>query len=353
MQLRSTQCRFYDHVKFGYGCEVTEMEFLAGDELTITGVHLTGRGNGNVAFVEILNSYVEVIPQQFFINFPILSRFYAQNVSISTLNPLRNCEQLNHLFLSSNNLVSLAANLFADCANLQTLHLQNNLIETVERFAFRNLNRLEVLQLANNQIEIVNADLFTETPELIDLGLSNNRISTLNSRTLTPIPHLEVLRLANNNISILNVNILQDLTKLNTLLLNGNEFDNFQANFFRHLPNLRQLNINDNKVSRVNQLQLCNLLKILLHFSSHSFVLCNSIKTRGSSAYRWRTILSLSSTPTLFLISSVSRAWISASIRLRGFPERFCAQTPVWYRSVPVAMASKASKTISSATWLI
>lgn len=309
LQLQTSQCRFYDHAVFGYGCEVVDLDFSSGDDLQITGVHLTGRGNGNVLFVEIINSTIEVIPFQFFISFPILSRFYAQDVSLAVLNPVRNCGQLNHLFLSSNNLESINPDTFADCVNLQTLHLQNNVIADVDRWAFRNLDRLEVLQLNGNQIEALNADLFVSTPNLLDLGLSNNQLSSINPRTFTPIPYLETLRLANNHFAILNVNTLANLTQLDTLLLNGNEFDNFQANFFRHLPNLRHLNINDNKVSTACWANKPGTgLRLFLVLSSHSSGPCNSIKIRGSTAYRCRTILSKSSTSTRSSISSISRA---------------------------------------------
>lgn len=282
--VQAARCNYYDHPIFGYGCEVADLEFMAGDELVITGNHIPGKSNANVLFVEILNSTVEVVPQQYFISFPILNRFYAQSVSLSTLNRMRNCETLRFLFLSGNNLEVISADTFADCANLEVLHLQNNNINNIERWAFRNLDSLEVLLLTNNQLETVNADLFTPVPNLIDLGLSNNmyacdthwtffyskfsfysfciyRLATLNSRTFTPIPYLETLRLANNYFSILNVNILTNLTQLNTLLLNGNQFDNFQANFFRHLPNLKNLNINDNSVS-LGFLKMLYLIKL-------------------------------------------------------------------------------------------
>ena len=248
-EVRVAQCNYYVHPIFGYGCEVADLEFLSGDQLQITGSHLAGRNNGHVEFVEIVNSTVEVIPQQYFTTFSILNRFNAQSVSLSILNRIGNCLNLRFLFLSGNYLETINADTFADCENLEVLHLQNNLINNIDRWAFRNLDHLEILILSNNQLESINADLFTTVPNLLDLGLSDNLLSTLNSRTFTPTPLIETLRLANNYFSVLNVNLFQNMTSLSTLLLNGNEFDNFQLNFFRHLPNLRHLNINDNSVS--------------------------------------------------------------------------------------------------------
>lgn len=247
-ELVVARCNFYEHPIFGYTCEVANLQFMAGDALQVTGNHLLGKGNDNVVTVEIVNSTVEVIPLQYFISFPILNRFYAQNVGISTLNRLRNCLSLEFLFLSHNMLDTIRADTFADCANLRSIQLQNNLINNVERWAFRDATKLEVVNLNNNQLEVVNPDLFTPTPNLLDLGLSNNQLTTLNTRFFTPVVFLETLRLSNNDITFLNVNHFQNLTQLSTVLLNGNNFDNFQANFFRHLPNLRQLNVNDNKV---------------------------------------------------------------------------------------------------------
>lgn len=247
--IRDASCFFYEHPNFGYTCEVVDLNFSAGEELRITGMHLAGKSNANVGFVEIVNSTLEVVPQQFLIQFPILNRFYAQGASMSTLNRLHNCENLQHLFLSSNFLDTISADTFADCTNLRVLHLQNNVISTIERWAFRDLVNLQVLLLTNNELEVINADLFTPVPNLIDLGLSNNYLTTLNVRTFTPTPFLETLRLANNQFSILNVNIFQNLLQLSTLLLNGNQFDNFQANFFRPLVNLQHLNIDNNVVS--------------------------------------------------------------------------------------------------------
>lgn len=242
------RCNYYEHPLFGYTCEMSNLQFMAGDELQVTGNHMPGKHDGNVVTVEVKNSTIEVIPLQFFISFPIMSRFYAQNVGISTLNRLRNCESLQHLFLSQNKLEIIRTDTFADCMNLLTIQLQSNLINNVERWALRDLTKLEVFLLNNNRLELLNADLFTPTPNILDIGISNNRLSTVNSRTFTPTPFLETLRLSHNNISILNVNTLQNLTQLQVVLLNGNNFDNFQANFFRHLPNLRQLNIDDNLV---------------------------------------------------------------------------------------------------------
>lgn len=268
-QISEARCNYYEHPLFGYGCEVASLEFFAGDLLQITGNHNSGKNNENVAFVEILNSTVEVIPQQFFLSFPNLNRFYAQSVSLSTLNRLLNCQSLKLLFLSGNNLEMISSDTFADCGNLEVLHLQNNHINNVERWAFRNLDKLQVLLLSSNQLEVINADLFTTIPNLLDLGLSNNMIATLNSRTFTPIPFLETLRLANNYLSVLNVNILANMNQLNTLLLNGNQFDNFQANFFRHLPNLKHLNINDNSVSLNFKRSVLKMSQNLFHLSDH------------------------------------------------------------------------------------
>lgn len=294
-QIRVAQCNFYEHPVFGYGCEIADLEFRAGDILSVAGNHNSGKDNDNVAFVEIVNSTVEVIPQELFLNFPILDRLYAQSVSLSTLNRLRNCATLRFLFLSGNFLEVVAADTFADCLNLETLQLQNNQLNSIDRWAFRNLDRLRVLSLSNNQLQAINPDLFTPTPNLLDLGLGGNLLTTLNSRTFTPTLFLETLRLNNNQFTILNVNILQNLTQLSTLLLNGNEFDNFQANFFRHLPNLRQLNINDNLVSWSKTLECRSNIK---SSSWHLFVHCNLIKTLVLLVSRWPTISSLILTST-------------------------------------------------------
>lgn len=293
-ELRVAECNFYVHPVFGYGCEVADLEFLAGDELQITGNHIGTFNNGHVEFVEIVNSTVEVVPYQFFSQF-LLYRFYAQSASLSNLTPLRNCGNLRHLFLSGNYLETINGDTFADCDHLEVLHLQNNLINNIDRWAFRNLERLEILLLNNNQLESIHADLFTTVPNLLDLGLSDNSLSTLNARTFTPTPLLDTLRLANNYFSVLNVNLLENLTQLTTLLLNGNQFDNFQLGFFRHLPNLRHLNINDNSVSaECNQKTLMFISKELSTFRSHSFAPFSLIRIFALPAYQWRIISSTS-----------------------------------------------------------
>lgn len=286
-QIRNANCLFYEHPNFGYGCEVTNLEFSDGDELVVMGNHLSGRSDANVLFVEILNSTVDVVPQRFLITFPTLERFHAQGVSIATLNRLRNCENLKHLLLSWNRISTISADTFADCINLEVLQLQSNVITNVDRWAFRDLDKLEVLLLSNNLLETINPDLFTPLPNLIDLGLSDNSLSTLNSRTFTPVPFLETLRLANNYFSVLNVNLLSNLTQLETLLLNGNQFDNFQANFFRHLPNLRLLNINDNSVSFLQVLKA--FINWNLSSSWHSSEPFSLIRILVFTAYPCRT----------------------------------------------------------------
>lgn len=247
--LVQARCRFYEHQVFGYTCETANLQFMAGDELQISGIHMPERDNGNVWTVEVVNSTIEVLPQQFLISFPILRRLNANNVGISTLNRIRNCQSLQFLSLSHNKLDVIRGDTFADCSNLLSINLQNNLITNVERWALRGLTILQTFILNNNQLATLNGDLFTETPNILDIGLSNNLLSTLIARTFTPTPFVETIRLANNNLSIISVNIFQNLTQLSVLLLNGNRFDNFAANFFRHLPNLRHLNIDNNVVS--------------------------------------------------------------------------------------------------------
>jgi Leucine-rich repeat (LRR) protein len=247
--LVTARCRYYDHQILGYTCEVADLQFMAGDELQIAGIHMPGRDNGNVLTVEIVNSTVEVVPQQFFIQFSILRRFNAQNVGMSVLNRIRNCQTLQSLSLSHNKLDIIRGDTFADCTNLLSINLQNNLISNVERWALRGLSILETFNLNNNQMAALNADLFTPTPNILDIGLSNNLLSTLILRTFTPTPFLETLRLSNNNLTLLNGVMFQNLTQLQVFLLNGNNFDNFQAGFFRNLTNLRHLNIDNNAVS--------------------------------------------------------------------------------------------------------
>ena len=255
-EVRVARCNFYIHPVFGYSCEVTDLDFVAGDELQITGTHIIGQNNENVSFVEIANSTVEVIPQQYFINFVNLKRFQAADVSIARLERLSNCESLETLVLSYNNLQTIVNDIFANCGNLLNLQLEGNVLTAVTRFALRGLGKLQVLNLNNNELDAINSDLFTETPNLLDIGISNNRLTLLNVRTFTPTPLLETLRLSNNRFTALNVNLLENLTHLHILLFNGNQFDNFQAGFFRHLPNLRQLNINDNLVGAKKPLEL-------------------------------------------------------------------------------------------------
>lgn len=247
--LRTAQCNYYNHTVFGYTCEVADLVFNDGDQLQITGTHMPGMSHESVILVDIANSTLGIIPLQFFVAFPGMSRFYAQGASLETLNRLQNCQSLEHLFLSQNNLRTISADTFVDCTNLKVLQLMNNHISTIDRWAFRDMDNLEVLLLTNNDIEVINADLFTPTPNLLDLGLGNNYITTLNVRTFTPTPLLEVLRLGNNQIAAFNVNIFINLNNLHTLLLNGNNFDQFQANLFRVLPSLKTLNLNDNVVS--------------------------------------------------------------------------------------------------------
>ena len=132
---------------------------------------------------------------------------------------------LEILSLQNNQIYDLGGLRF--CSSIHELHLANNLLGTHHSANFKALQSLNILQyldLSSNQIKSLTADLFASLPSLRTLNLANNELSILPDKVFVSTPELRIIDLSVNTITSLSASMIGNgLKKLFQLNLVHNQ----------------------------------------------------------------------------------------------------------------------------------
>ncbi|XP_050409771.1 toll-like receptor 2 [Patella vulgata] len=157
------------------------------------------------------NSAQSIQVQSYAFNSSSLRQLYFSNNKILfdgnhlSLNAFKYCEQLQTLFVSTNNLISttdeMFDELFSTLKNLKTLSLGNTRITFVPRVISNHMRNLETLYLDHNHITGFQDGVFSSLGSLKKLDLSSNQISVINqnSFSLEWLNTLQWIDLSNNS----------------------------------------------------------------------------------------------------------------------------------------------------------
>lgn len=102
------------------------------------------------------------------------------------------------LYLSGNQLESLAPGTFAELGNLLALYLDRNQLEDLAPGTFDGLTNLTVLDLADNALKELRAGLFDPVPSLGELRLHGNRLTRLPDGIFAGLTRLTAATLRDN-----------------------------------------------------------------------------------------------------------------------------------------------------------
>ncbi|XP_072030530.1 uncharacterized protein [Amphiura filiformis] len=164
---------------------------------------------------------------------------------------------LEYLYLSGNQLISLENHLFNETRKLTLLWLFYNDLSVLPSELFKGLSNLEVLYLFGNQIISLESDLFNETTKLSSLSLSDNNLTVLPSGLFKGLTNLEKLSLSQNQIISSDEVRFNETTKLILLLPSG---------LFKGLSNLKELSLNENKLQHLPKQLFHGLHKLAFLF---------------------------------------------------------------------------------------
>ncbi|XP_057329045.1 chondroadherin-like protein [Microplitis mediator] len=202
---------------------------------------------------------------------PRINKLHVGRNHLRTLNrTLCDLNQLEWLFINSNELTSLDGELPTSGHNLRMLHAMDNKLTHLPP-EFRQLHRLEMLFLQHNKIRSLDGTL-QKASNLKYLELSYNELQELTAEDFVEAELLEDLELGHNSLKSLggdtngngdgngSKSALWPLRSLKCLNLTHNELSEFSFVSLRGLKELRLIDLSSNQIARVFRGPIENLV---------------------------------------------------------------------------------------------
>jgi Leucine-rich repeat (LRR) protein len=215
---------------------------------SISGDHLEGNSNENVAFVYSNGANMRTIPSVICQQFPAAWEFMFTRSRIEQISEasFQHCASLQFVFIMENLLRVIPDNTFANSPNMVYLSVNLNRITTIGPNAFRG-TRISDLDLANNRIEVFDP----RTYEAINITLTaldflNNRLRGFPYAAFEQVANIRVLTLNGNPLTNLPFEFLYPLWDLEILSMAHCQLTELHHTWFFNSINLQQLYVNDN-----------------------------------------------------------------------------------------------------------
>ncbi|XP_014483967.1 PREDICTED: leucine-rich repeats and immunoglobulin-like domains protein 1 isoform X1 [Dinoponera quadriceps] len=202
---------------------------------------------------------------------PLVKHLHVGRNHLNSLNrTLRDLNQLEWLFINSNELTSLDGELPSSGHNLKMLYAVDNKLTHLPA-EFRYLHRLESLFLQHNKIRNLDGTL-QKARRLKFLELSYNELQELNADDFIEAEMLEDLELGHNSLKSLGgadgdgngSSALYPLRSLKCLNLTHNELREFSLTSLRGLRELRMFDLSNNRIARLHRGRLSSEVGTLL-----------------------------------------------------------------------------------------
>ncbi|CAO1391626.1 unnamed protein product [Diamesa hyperborea] len=223
---KASICEYYMNSRYGYSCEYTHRATSSIEEVTqIEGIHMDGKTDADVEFIQAFDSVLVKIPEIIFKKFNKLNRFDFQNVQLTTLEEFtfQWGTKLKHINLNSNRIRNIPDRAFHNCENLEQIFIQSNNITSIDLNAFGGLtSKLTILNLNNNKITEIQYEHFRPLTNLKELYLFNNNINVIHPGTFKSLSKLVFLYIHSNQISYVHSDVLKPLVNLKTLYARDN-----------------------------------------------------------------------------------------------------------------------------------
>ena len=153
------------------------------------------------------------------------------------------------LLLSFNNIVNTDVNAFQSLIYLEYLYLYSNRLRELDADLFLHLNLLKDLDLGGNKLQRLSPNIFHNLINLKWLSLAYNELRELDADLFLHLSMLKYLYLQHNMLQRLPPMIFHNLIKLKGLSLSNNELNELDDDVFHNLTNLEMLFLSRNKLS--------------------------------------------------------------------------------------------------------
>ncbi|XP_014801435.1 PREDICTED: platelet glycoprotein V-like [Calidris pugnax] len=159
--------------------------------------------------------------------------------------------ELQHLFLSSNNISLISSMAFKGLRRLKALKLLDNKLVELPPGVFDDMVQLQQLILENNRLKSIGENLFDKLASLEGLFLNKNQLTALPGDVLKKLAKLKVLNLSRNCLAALPRNIFSALARLEKLMLYFNRLSSIESGMFDSLKELLELFLHSNNIQSI------------------------------------------------------------------------------------------------------
>ena len=215
-------------------CLITDQRMSTSERITIFTPIFDNRGNRvdlKMDFVEFYGGSIRKMPQ-------LVQKNLSQPIEGVKLRMTRTKVLSEEFFGSS-------------CSDLKDFKSSINNELSVEGSAFKNCRNLEHLYLTDNQLQSLPFDAFFGLSRLIRLDLWSEGLTVWHSKWSQDLVNLEVLDLRWNKLQEIPEEALDTLIKLKKLTLTGNDIDTITKRMFQNNPKLQSLDLSLNKIKRI------------------------------------------------------------------------------------------------------
>eukprot|EP00920_Eleutheroschizon_duboscqi_P040977 GHVT01098011.1.p1 GENE.GHVT01098011.1~~GHVT01098011.1.p1 ORF type:complete len:518 (+),score=17.30 GHVT01098011.1:56-1609(+) len=266
-------------------CVISNMEFdcgMAHCEQFPTDI------DSYVQIIKLQDNNIDEIPV---LEYEDLIELYLTNNNISTIAPkaFQKCIGLKKLYLNGNQIERLDSHHFDGPLGLTHLFLNSNHIKylATDTFPFPYFPELQHLELSMNDLTYIEVDAFTDLAKLTYLDLSHNNLTQLKDRDFRGLEVLHHLDLSKNRISTITESVFFPLAALNTLVLSQNGLHQISNYTFKGLTALAILQLSNNALRTLDASFFDHLTELqALHLDGNLFTELTENMLLGPNLYR-------------------------------------------------------------------
>ncbi|KAJ6648948.1 Leucine-rich repeat-containing protein 15, partial [Pseudolycoriella hygida] len=236
-------CFYYYDASDRYTCELRNVVTTAPDDvLIITGNHLPNHTDADVQVVFHVNVLISYFNGEVLRKFPNLEYLAIGNKGIAQIaeDAFEECEKLDRVYISFNDLQTLPPRMLQNCVNLRYLDAYGNGLTSIPENLFGSTTNLERFDVSNNRLNSLPPNLLRNMTKLKEFSIRSNSFENIDRNLLVDAVNLEKIELSSNLIS--NTSVIMDLLNghltLNSIRISRNQFTSFDFTFLSQFTRL-------------------------------------------------------------------------------------------------------------------
>jgi Leucine-rich repeat (LRR) protein len=251
-------CTYNDPYPESYRCDLMINNTKGLDDFKdIQGQHIDNQTDNDLRYLSCYHNIVtKNIPSiicQKFVNI-IELQFYAIGLERIDSYSFKGCQNLIHVYLSSNQINFIDEQAFANNRELQYLDISYNQLSTLPEKLFLNQQNLQMLYLHSNQLLDVPDNIFQPLVNLTYLYLMDNGMQNIKPQWFATLRALIYLELSNSNLTgELSRNLFGSLKSINYIGLRSSKIKVIHADTFGESLSIAQIDLGNNRIYAIDE----------------------------------------------------------------------------------------------------